>query len=206
MQLTPFTIAALLTAASGTALAHNDNGSATAQVLSSTPVLQQVAVPRQVCHNVTLATPAPPSGAGAVVGALIGGVLGHAIGHSGPRAVTTVMGAAVGAAVGSQAAAGPATAQQVQQCETQTHLEYQVTGFNVVYEYAGQRYTTQWPEDPGATLRVQVSPLTDATKPTVVSAPVTVTEPMPMAAYHAPNFYVHPAWFHMTLGGVRHWR
>jgi len=206
MQRTSFTIAALLSAASGTALASNDTGSAMAQVLSSTPVLQQLTVSRPVCHNVTVATPAPPSGTGALVGAWVGGVLGHAIGHNGPRAATTVMGAAIGAAVGSQVAAGPATAQQVQQCETQTHLEYRVTGFNVVYEYAGRRYTTHRPEDPGATLRVQVSPLTDAAEPTVVTAQVAVIEPMPLAVYHAPNFYVHPAWFHMTLGGVRHWR
>ena len=222
MQRTPLTIAALCALASGTALARNDAPPlpptlepATAQVLSATPVLQQVAVPRQVCSTVAVATP-PPSGAGAVVGAVVGGVLGHAIGHSGPRAATTVLGAAMGAAVGTQVqASGPAQVQHVQQCETQTRMEYRVSGFTVVYEYAGRRYTTQLPEDPGATLRIQVTPMAQGLADTpVVLAPappagavaqVALSAPAASLAY-APAFYVYPAWFHMTLGHVGWWR
>ena len=40
------------------------------RVLSSTPVIQQVAVPQQVCQNVTVREPARTSGAGAVMGAI----------------------------------------------------------------------------------------------------------------------------------------
>lgn len=43
-----------------------------ARVISSTPVVQQVSVPRQVCSIQPMVTEAPPSGAGAVMGALAG--------------------------------------------------------------------------------------------------------------------------------------
>ncbi|MGA8784732.1 MAG: hypothetical protein WB542_05370, partial [Polaromonas sp.] len=38
-----------------------------ARVISSTPVVQQVAVPRQVCSNQAVITQAPKSGAGALM-------------------------------------------------------------------------------------------------------------------------------------------
>lgn len=61
----------LLTLLAGAACA------ATAQeqgrVLSSTPIVQQVAIPRQVCGTDTVYAGAPNSGAGAVMGAIAGG-------------------------------------------------------------------------------------------------------------------------------------
>ena len=42
-----------------------------ARVISSTPVVQQVAVPRQVCNNQQYITEAPRSGGGALLGALV---------------------------------------------------------------------------------------------------------------------------------------
>src|SRR4051812_36719843 len=49
-------------------------------VISSTPIVQQVAVPRQVCNNAVY--PAQPTtGAGGVIGALTGAGIGNAIGH-----------------------------------------------------------------------------------------------------------------------------
>ena len=50
------------------------------QVISRTPVYQQVAVPRQVCTQSQVLVPAQNSGAGAVMGAVAGGALGNAIG------------------------------------------------------------------------------------------------------------------------------
>jgi len=44
-----------------------------ARVISSTPVIQQVAIPQQVCRNETIYNGnSQPSGAGAVLGALAG--------------------------------------------------------------------------------------------------------------------------------------
>ena len=50
------------------------------RVLSSTPVVQQVAVPRQVCSNEQISYQGPKSGAGAVLGAIAGGAVGNAVG------------------------------------------------------------------------------------------------------------------------------
>ena len=52
--------------------------------------------------------------------------------------------------------------------------EKQTIGYKVVYEYAGKRYTTQLPQDPGATVNLQITP-SAAAKPAarVAAAPVT---------------------------------
>ena len=87
----------LLTGVSAAAAAHE-----VARVLSSTPVTQQIGVPRQACTTAANAN-APP------------------------------------------------------QCSTQTIYENRTVGYSVVYEYAGKQYTVQMPQDPGPTLRLQVT-------------------------------------------------
>src|SRR5215203_4893686 len=62
-----------------------------ARVISSTPVVQQVAVPRQVCTNEAVVSQAPKSGAGALVGAVAGGAAGNAIGNGGGRALPPLL-------------------------------------------------------------------------------------------------------------------
>ena len=55
------------------------------RVLSSTPIIQQVAVPQQVCGNETIySSGRAPSGAGAVLGAIAGGAAGNAQRHGTP--------------------------------------------------------------------------------------------------------------------------
>ena len=130
-----------------------------ARVISSTPVVQQVPVPRQVCNNQQVLTQAPRSGAGAVVGALAGGVRGNAIGHGGGRAVATMIGAVGGAAVGDSLERPGAQLQNVQQCTTQTFYENRASHYNVVYEYQGEQYTAQMANDPGGYVRLQVTPV-----------------------------------------------
>ena len=86
------------------------------RVISSTPVIQQVAVPRQVCNNQPVAVQQPNSGAGAVMGAIAGGALGNAIGHGGGRAAATVIGLVGGAGVGNSIEGSGSYVQNVQQC------------------------------------------------------------------------------------------
>ena len=47
------------------------------KVISSTPIIQQVAVPRQICNNEQVVTEGKKSGAGAVMGPIAGGAVGH---------------------------------------------------------------------------------------------------------------------------------
>jgi uncharacterized protein YcfJ len=58
-----------LAAAAGLAAVPASAMDILARVISSTPVVQQVAVPRQVCSNQPVITQAPNSGAGALMGA-----------------------------------------------------------------------------------------------------------------------------------------
>jgi uncharacterized protein YcfJ len=130
-----------------------------ARVISSTPVVQQVAVPRQVCSNQPVITQSPNSGAGALMGALAGGAAGNAIGNGGGRAVATVIGLVGGAMIGDRIEGSNNQVQNMQQCTTQTYYENRPSHFNVVYEYQGTQYNTQMANDPGQYVRLQVSPV-----------------------------------------------
>ncbi len=130
-----------------------------ARVVSSTPVVAQVAVPTQVCHDETYETPARSSGAGAVLGAIAGGAAGNAIGKGAGRALTTGIGIIGGAIVGDHVENDGRSGQQqtVRRCEQQSAYENRVVAYSVTYEYAGQRYTTQTVSEPGPTLPLQVT-------------------------------------------------
>jgi uncharacterized protein YcfJ len=128
-------------------------------VISSTPVIQQVAVPRQVCSTQPVVVQQPSSGGGALVGAIVGGLLGNTIGHGMGRAAATGVGVIAGAAVGDSIEGRSAYAQPVQQCSTQTYYENRTVGYNVQYEYAGKQYGVQLPYDPGPTIRLQLTPV-----------------------------------------------
>ena len=131
-----------------------------ARVISSTPVVQQVAVPRQVCNNQQVITEAPRSGGGALLGALVGGLAGNAIGSGGGRTAATALGLFGGAVVGDRfEGGGQQQVQNVQQCSTQTYYENRPSYYNVVYEYQGTQYNTQMATDPGLYVRLQVSPV-----------------------------------------------
>lgn len=140
------------------------------RVISSTPLVQQVAVPRQVCNNQPMVIQQPNSGAGAVLGAIAGGAAGNAIGHGSGRAAATILGLVGGAALGNSIEGSGAQYQNVPQCTTQTFYESRTVGYNVVYEYAGREYTAQMAQDPGATVPVQVTPLGSNAYPTAPQA------------------------------------
>lgn len=131
-----------------------------ARVISSTPVVQQTTVPRQICNNQQYVTEAPRTGGGAVLGALAGGAAGNAIGDGNGRALATVIGLVGGAVVGDRVeGGGRQQVQNVQQCSVQTAYENRTTHYNVVYEYQGTQYNTQMANDPGLYVRLQVTPV-----------------------------------------------
>ena len=122
-----------------------------ANVVSATPVTNSVAVPRQDCVQSERLVQAQPSGAGALIGAIAGGVIGNQFGHGFGRAAATGVGAVAGSAIGNnvEANANPPQSVPVQRCRTVNAYESRVVGYDVVYEYNGQRYTTRLPERPG---------------------------------------------------------
>ena len=131
------------------------------RVISSTPMVSQVGVPRRVCTNESVPTQSQKSGAGAVMGGLAGGAIGNAIGGGGGRAAATVIGIFGGAILGDriEGGGGQTQYQTVQNCTSQTFYENRTTSYNVVYEYAGKQYSVQMPNDPGPYVRLQITPL-----------------------------------------------
>jgi uncharacterized protein YcfJ len=142
------------------------------RVISSTPIVQQVAVPRQVCSVGQAQVHQPNSGAGALAGAIAGGAVGNSLGHGPGQAAATMLGAIAGAALGNNIESSTNTqVQDVQRCQMQTFYENATIGYNVVYEFAGKQYAVQMANDPGASIRLQVSPVgASAQAPATVSA------------------------------------
>jgi len=212
----PFAILFIAASAAGGAGAAED----VARVLSSTPVMQTVAVPRQSCSVQPVAVAPARSGAGAVLGAIAGGAAGNAIGSGSGRAVATVIGLIGGAVLGDsiEGAGGPQV-QPMQQCTTQTYYENRAVAYNVVYEYAGRQYAVQMPSDPGPTVRLQITPVGNAAPPPVYAPPVYAPPAVPQAmvapaVYYAPPVVAAPTYryppigiqFHIGIGGGhRHW-
>ena len=191
------------------------------RVVSSTPVIQQVAVPRTVCNNQPMAVEQPTSGAGGVIGALAGGALGSTIGHGSGTGAAIALGAIGGAILGNNVERGNTTVQNVQQCSTQTFYENRATSYNVVYEFAGRQYQVNMPNDPGPTVKLQVTPVGAqppvATAPQaavpqavvpqayaapVVTAPVVVTPQVVYPAYYYRPYYYPPV--SLSFGYVHH--
>ncbi len=130
-----------------------------ARVITSTAVLQQVAVPRQVCSTAEVVSEAPKSGAGAVMGAIAGGAMGNAVGNGTGRTLATMIGLVGGAMVGNNVEGGKSQVQNVQQCSTQTTYENRTMHYDVVYEYADKRYSIQMLNDPGQYVHLAVTPV-----------------------------------------------
>jgi len=194
----------------------------TGVVLSSTPVMQQVAVPRQVCTSDQVEVQGHKSGVGAAIGAIAGGALGNSSARGPGRGAATVIGALGGAVIGDRIEGDPEPRMQnIQRCSTQNFMENRVTAYNVVYEFAGQRYSVQMPNDPGPSIPVQVSPIgVNAvpsnpnagmvqpqyiyTQPSPAIAPVIIAQPT------YPVYYARPYYAPLALGlgvgmGIGYW-
>jgi uncharacterized protein YcfJ len=168
-----------------------------ANVISATPVTGSVPVPRQACADGERIVQQQPSGAGAVIGAIVGGVVGNQFGSGMGRAAATGLGVVAGSAIGNQAEANanPATAVPVRSCRTVTQYENRVIGYDVVYEYSGQRYTTRTASDPGPRLAIDVQPSGSA-PPDYAGPPATYSNASPAysdPAYASPPGYYAPA-------------
>ena len=156
-----------------------------ARVLSSVPVVQQVGVPQQFCEDVQVYSGQRSNGTGAILGAVIGGVAGNALarnqGHPGPqyghgrpghgphwnnynqgpsRGTATVVGALAGGVIGNviETSNSQPSYDTARKCTNETVYENRTVGYDVTYEYAGQRYTTRMDHNPGAWVPIHVQP------------------------------------------------
>lgn len=143
-----------------------------AKVISSEPIIRYVNVktPVRECWQDTeyyTTYHRPPGAAGSTLaGAIIGGVVGHQFGGGSGKDAATVAGTLIGAAIGNNAAHrragtdyGPVRySRPVERCEThyRSHREERIDGYNVLYRYKGQKYSTRMPYDPGYRIKVRV--------------------------------------------------
>ena len=167
-----------------------------ARVVSSTPITQQVTVPRQICSDTQVLFQQPRSGAGAAVGAITGGILGSQMGDGSGRTVATVIGIIGGAVLGDQLSGEPAPAvSTATSCTQQVTYENRVVGYDVVYEYAGRQYTTQMNSDPGTQLPIQITPTNvDMQVYTTPAPPPPVIVQAPVQAKNYPPVVVTPVY------------
>jgi uncharacterized protein YcfJ len=188
-------------------------------VISSTAVTAQVAMPQQQCTDGQALVQPRTSGGGALLGALVGGVVGNNLGAGMGRAAATGLGVVAGSVIGDRAEAAntPPAEVPVRSCQTVTGYQNRVVGYDVVYEYNGQRYSARMAQDPGAriALTVSVAPTSDtvtvAPVPTAVYAPAPVYGPYTSYAYGPDGYYgyagpavaVVPS---ITLGFGGYWR
>ncbi len=187
------------------------------RVITSTPVVQAVVVPRQVCTMEQISFQGPNSGAGALLGAMAGGALGNAAGgHGAGRAAATVIGMVGGAVLGDRVEGpAPERVENVQRCSTQNFYENRTVGYNVVYEFAGRQYAVQMPNDPGPSIAIQITPVGSLPEQPRVellmqSAPTSYISVQPVRRYYVPNYYpsvVIPFGFYGRHEGHgrRHW-
>lgn len=211
----PRTLPALV-AACAALLAGSAMATEYGTVVSKTAVYSQVAVPVQQCVQQDQISRAQPSGAGALIGALVGGGAGNLIGHGSGRALATGVGALAGAITGNTVEANGATTvvTPVQTCHQEQRVENRLVGFDVVYDYNGQRYSTRLANDPGdhVPLNVSVSPASTVVQQAPVSYTPAVLQP-PVVVAPAPVYvqrpWVAPVGVEIDTGwgwGGRHWR
>ena len=171
-----------------------------ADVVSATPVTTSVAVPRQECTDVEQVVPRQPSGGGALIGAIVGGVVGNQFGHGMGRAAATGLGAVAGSAIGNNVEANNGSTATVasRRCRTVSSYDSRVVGYDVVYDYNGQRYTTRMSHDPGPRLAIDIRPADGQAPLDRVAPPARARSygPPPQISSHPvdiPPTYVEPA-------------
>jgi uncharacterized protein YcfJ len=151
---------------------HSSPTYAYAKVLSAQPVIHYVNVrrPVQECWRdteyYTVDNRHHRVHGSKLVGAIIGGVIGHQFGSGHGNDAATAAGAIIGAAVGGDIARHRDTSgykstrysRPVRRCETRyrDYREERIDGYDVVYRYRGQTYSTRLPYDPGRKMKVRV--------------------------------------------------
>lgn len=136
----------------------------TARVVSSTPIYEEFNEPRRECWTERTGysyEKSDRSYGGAVLGAIVGGVVGNQFGKGGGRNAATAAGAAIGAITGDnidndgrRVARRPV---EEERCRVTDNWTRRITGYDVVYRYQGNKYSTFLPYDPGPTLKLRVN-------------------------------------------------
>ena len=174
-------LAALLVASTSAMAGHDDEYTHGryedyARVKNVTPEYENVNNPRQVCSNEYMQdsgrryeqSRAERSYSGTVLGGITGALVGSRFGKGNGNSAAIAAGAIAGAVIGDKVQGnGYAYSEDdddydrrgrvVRRCRNVDSWEKHLTGYRVVYEYAGRTYTTVMPNEPGRTIPVRVS-------------------------------------------------
>lgn len=125
---------------------------AQARVIRSEPIYT---AGQQRCWNETVSTGGGGGDnlGGQIVGGVVGGLLGNQIGGGNGRSVATAGGAIAGTIVGGRVANGNGGTRTVQRC---TEGAREINGYNVAFEYNGERRTARMSRAPGEYITVRV--------------------------------------------------
>ncbi|MCC7547160.1 MAG: glycine zipper 2TM domain-containing protein [Burkholderiales bacterium] len=137
-----------------------------ARVREVDPQYERVNVPRKECYSeyepeVRRQGRSDNGLAGPIIGGVAGGLLGSTVGRGSGRVAAAAVGAAVGAIVGDRLSDRGRGYEEygereVRRCRVVDNWESRISGYRVVYEYAGRTYTTILPYDPGRRLAVNI--------------------------------------------------
>ncbi|MES2180949.1 MAG: glycine zipper 2TM domain-containing protein [Pseudomonadota bacterium] len=158
-------VPALLTAAFSMSALADDQYTDTARVLSSTPQVERVNMPRQECRTEyqqqSYSNNGDRSIVGAVIGGLAGGLLGNTIGHGNGRVAAAAVGAGVGAIAGDRISnnrnSNTVVTRPVQSCYQVDNWQTVTSGYLVTYAYNGRVYSTVTNNPPGRYIDVNVA-------------------------------------------------
>ena len=147
-----------------------------ARVRSVTPEYNRVNSPRQECTNEYIRgdgyrrerVSSDRSYTGTVIGGIAGALVGSRFGKGNGNTAATAAGAIAGAVIGDKVQGNGGYARgdggeyddrgrEVQRCHTVDSWENRLTGYRVVYEYAGRSYATVMQNAPGRQIPVRVS-------------------------------------------------
>ena len=130
-----------------------------AQVMRVTPVYGtvRVRVPEQRCES-TGGRDSGDGTTGTVVGAIVGGALSNQVGKGDGRKASTLAGAVIGGAIGRKVDRNnnppPGTRCRTVDVERE---ERRVVGYDVEYQYKGDKYMSRLAQDPGSRLRIRIA-------------------------------------------------
>ena len=159
--------------------AHTVGATEFGRVLSSKQVVQTVGVPRQVCSTEPMLLDTAPTGGGALAGAVVGGLAGNSIGGGGGQVIATMLGFLAGSVIGDRIEAGRSPQLfDVEHCSVQNFTENRTVGWDVEYEYAGRQYAARLPNDPGASVPLEI---------TAVGATPIAAVAVPLSTYARPD-------------------
>ena len=103
---------------------------------------------------------------GELIGGAAGGIIGNQIGSGSGKTAATAAGALLGSLIGDELQNGPdrrrqaeanAKYRKVRVCSYAEREKKIITGYNVVYEYAGRQFSGVLPYKPGSVVDIQVS-------------------------------------------------